>query len=319
MKAVRYDSYGSPDVLKVVEVDAPTPAADEILVRVHAAAVSRGDCAFRSGRPLFARILTGVLRPKRHTVGQDFAGVVEAVGADVTEFAVGDRVFGGLAFFGHGSGTQAELVCVPESAPVAHIPDGLDFVEAAALGDGPFNSMNGLRPARTMRGRRILIYGGSGSIGTAGIQLAKHYGLHITAVTDAKHIHLVRSLGADAVIDRAQEDFRKRGERYDLIFDAVGKLTFGHCRRALVPGGIYLPTDGLANALWWLATKRFGSRKVFFEIPRYNKQLALDIKQLVEDGEYRPIIDRTYPLDEVVEASRYVETGQKTGNVVLTI
>jgi NADPH:quinone reductase-like Zn-dependent oxidoreductase len=319
MKAVRYDSYGPPDVLKLVEVEAPVPAADEILVRVRAAAVSRGDCGFRSGKPLFARIFTGLLGPKRHTVGQDFAGDVAAIGAEVTEFAVGDRVFGGLAFFGHGSGTQAEFVCVPESAPVAHIPDGLDYVEAAALGDGPFNSMNGLRPAQTMPGRRILVYGGSGSIGTAGIQLAKHYGLHITAVTDSRHVELVRSLGADVVIDYTQEDFRKRGERYDLIFDAVGKLTFGHCRGALVPGGMYIPTDGLVNFLWWLATKRFGSRKVFFMIPRYGKQLALDIKRLVENGEYRPIIDRTYPLDEVVEATRYVETGQKTGNVVLTI
>lgn len=319
MKAVRYDSYGPPDVLKVVEVEAPAPAADEILVRVRAAALGRGDCGWRGGKPFFTRILTGVLGPKRHGVGQDFAGEVEEVGADVTEFAVGDRVFGALAFFGHGSGTHAELVCVPVTAPVAHIPDGLDFVEASALGEGPINSMNALQPAGPAPGQRILVYGASGSIGTAGVQLAKHYGLHVTAVTDTKHVELVRSLGADAVIDYTQEDFRKRGERYDLIFDAVGKLSFHHCRRSLVPGGFYLPTDGLSNGLWWLWGKRFGSRKVVFEIPRYRKQLALDIKQLVEDGEYRPVIDRTYPLDDVVEATRYVETGQKTGNVVLTI
>jgi NADPH:quinone reductase-like Zn-dependent oxidoreductase len=319
VKAVVHDRYGPPEMLRIVDAEQPVPRDDEVLVEIHAATVSRGDCAWRAGH-LVGRLFTGVLRPKERRMGQDFAGTVVAAGKDVAEVAVGDRVFGILAFFGHGSGTHAEYVAVPESAPIETIPDGLSFDEAAALPDGALLALNVLRPAKVQPGQRILVYGASGAIGTAGVQLAKHFGLHVTAVCDTKHVELVRSLGADEVLDYTRgEDFTKNGETYDIVMDAVGKHSFRRSRGSLHPHGVYLPTDGLVNALWWLWGRRFGRRKVLFEFPRLRKPDVQLVKRLVESGEYRPVIDRRYAFADVVEAHRYVETGQKTGNVVLTV
>ena len=324
MRAVVFDRYGPPDVLRLEDVERPVPKDDEVLVKVHATTVNRLDCATReanrrSGLALsfMSRLVFGLRRPKRRVLGTEFAGEVEAVGAAVREFAVGDKVFGtsGLSF-----GAHAEFVCMRESARIAHMPAGMTFAEAAPICDGALNALTCLKQADLRKGRRILIYGASGAIGTAGVQLARYFGADITAVCNTKNLELVKSLGADRVIDYTKEDFTKNGQTYDVIFDAVGKHSFRRCRGSLEPRGIYLPTDGFANLILALVTPRLGGKKVLFQIPpRQTKQDVLFLKELIEAGKYRPVIDRRYPLEDVVEATRYVETEQKTGNVVLTI
>jgi NADPH:quinone reductase-like Zn-dependent oxidoreductase len=320
MKAIVYDRYGPPDVLHLAEVERPVPKDDEALVRIHATTVTRADAHLRAGTPFVARFQSGLFRPKRRILGHELAGEVEAVGADVTEFEVGDRVFGALPYLGLRTGTHAELMCIPEHWPLAPIPEGMSFEQASAVADGALLALNAYRPVGELAGKEILVYGASGSIGTAGVQLARHFGAHVTAVCNTKNVELVRSLGADEVIDYLQEDFTKNGKTYDVIFDAVGKHSFRRCKRSLEPGGLYLPTDGFRNLFLWLLHKRVGDKKVVFELPpRYRKEDVLFLKELIEAGEYRAVIDRTYPLEEVVEATRYVETQQKTGNVVLTV
>ncbi|KRT64557.1 MAG: NADPH:quinone reductase and related Zn-dependent oxidoreductase [Chloroflexi bacterium CSP1-4] len=319
MRAVVHDRYGPPDVLRLEEVERPVPKDDEVLVKIHATTVNRTDCGFRAAKPFIIRFFTGLRRPKWRIPGSEFAGEVEAVGAAVSEFAVGDRVFG--ANVGR-FGAHAEFVCVRETAPLAKMPSDVTFEEAAAVCDGAILALNCLRLADIRSGQRLLVYGASGSIGTAAVQLGKHLGADVTAVCNTKNLELVRSLGADPVIDYLQEDFTKSGERYDVIFDAAGKTSFAHCRRSLVKGGIYLPTDGWWNLMLALLARRIriGDKRVLMAIPpRYGKADVLLLKRLLEAGSYRAVIDRSYPLEQVVEASRYVETGQKTGNVVLTV
>ncbi len=316
MTAVVHDQYGPPEVLRLEEVERPYPEADEILVRVQATTVTRTDAGLRSAEYVISRFVTGLRRPKRRIPGLEFAGVVEDVGARVSEFTLGDEVFGVRA------GAHAELVCVNEQGAVAHKPSGVAFEEAAAVCDGAELALACLRAAGPLDGRRIVVYGASGAVGTAGVQLAKHFGAHVTAVCDTKHVDLVRSLGADVVVDYLQEDFTKNGETYDVVFDAVGKHSFRRSRRSLKPGGTFVDTD--LGFMWHvpllvLATRWLGSRKVKLGITKYTKQDVLLLKSLLEEGTYRAVIDRRYPLEDVVEATRYVETGQKTGNVVLTV
>jgi NADPH:quinone reductase-like Zn-dependent oxidoreductase len=317
MRAVVYDRYGPPEVLRVEDVERPVPKEDELLVRVHATTVNRTDCGWRSAKPFFTRYFIGLLRPKRRILGMELAGEVEAVGSAVTEFAVGDQVFGVKGF-----GAHAELACIRESAAIAHKPAGMTFEEAAAVCDGACAALSCLRHADLRTGRSILVYGASGSIGSASVQLAKHFGAQVTAVCNTKNVELLRSLGADEVIDYLQEDFTKNGETYDVIFDAVGKHSFRRCRRSLNRGGIFIETDiGFLgqNPILALATKWIGDKRVRIGIARYTKKDVLLLRELIEAGKYRAVIDRTYPLEDVVEATRYVETRQKTGNVVLTI
>jgi len=320
MKAVVYDRYGPPDVLRVEDVPKPAPAADEILVRVRATGITRSDAHLRAGEPFVSRFQSGLRRPKRKILGHELAGEVEAVGPAVTEFAVGDRVFGALPYLALEAGAHAEYICVPERFPLTQMPEGMSFEDAGAIADGVLLTLNGLRPAGRLDGKRILVYGASGSMGTAGVQLAKHFGAHVTAVCNAQNIELVRSLGADDVIDYLQDDFTENREAYDVIFDAVGKHSFRRSKRALKPGGVYLPTDGLRNVFLWLLHKRVGNKKVLFELPpRMLKADVALLKRLLEAGEYRPVVDRAYPLEDVREAHRYVDTHQKVGNVVLTV
>jgi NADPH:quinone reductase-like Zn-dependent oxidoreductase len=320
MKAVVHDRYGPPSVLRIEEVERPVPEDDEVLVQIHATTVNRTDCHVRAANPFLWRLFgTGLLRPKQRLSGSDFAGEVVAVGSAVTEFAVGDRVFGTT---GYRFGTHAEYMCVKESARIAHMPDGLSFEEAAAVCDGGLPALSSLRTVDARVGRRIVVYGASGSYGTAAVQLAKHFGAHVTAVCNTKNVELVRSLGADEVIDYLREDFTKRGETYDVVLDAVGKHSFRRSRRALKPHGVYLATD--LGFMWhvpllMLWSKRFGKRKLLFPLGSPTKDDVLVLEGLVESGEFRPVIDRRYPLEDVVEAARYVETGQKIGNVVLTV
>jgi NADPH:quinone reductase-like Zn-dependent oxidoreductase len=300
MKAVVYDTYGPPDVLRIEYVERPAPKEDEVLVKVHATTVTRADVHTReanrsNGRAmtLLSRLISGVRRPRQRILGREFAGEVEAVGAAVSEFAVGDRVFGlsGFTF-----GAHAEFMCIRESARIAHMPAGMSFEEAAPICDGALNALMCLK------------------------QLARYFGADVTAVCGTKNLGLVKSLGADRVIDYMKEDFTKNGETYDVIFDAVGKHSFKRCRGSLEPGGLYLPTDGPVNILLALMPSRKGAKRVVFQLPpRQPKKDVLFLKELIEAGKFRPVIDRFYPLEDVIEATRYVETQQKTGNVVLTV
>jgi NADPH:quinone reductase-like Zn-dependent oxidoreductase len=320
MKAVVQDRYGPPEVLRIEEVARPVPKDDEVLVRIRATTVSQTDTHIRRADPFLWRLLAGFRRPRWRSLGVEFAGDVEAVGADVSEFKVGDAVFGHPSTW---MGAHAEYVCVRASAPLAHKPAGMSYEEAAAVCDGAAQALSALRHADAGEGRRLVIYGASGSLGSAAVQLAKHFGAHVTAVCGTRHLELVRSLGADEVVDYREEDFTKRGQTYDAIIDAVGKYSFRRGRRALKPGGIYVATDGgrfLLDTFAWLAVTRFvGTRRVRIAAARRNRQDVLFLKQLIEAGEFRAVIDRRYPMSEVVEAHRYVETWRKAGNVVLTI
>jgi NADPH:quinone reductase-like Zn-dependent oxidoreductase len=324
MRAVVYDRYGPPEVLRIEDVERPVPKEDEILVQIHATLVTRADCATREANrqsgplvSLISRLISGIRRPRQRILGTELGGEVAAVGAAITEFAVGDYVFGSSGF---SFGAHAEFIRLRESARIAHKPAGMSFAEAAAICDGGLNALWCLRGADLRKGQRILIYGASGAIGTAGVQLARYFEADITAVCGTRNLELVRSLGADRVIDYTREDFIKNGEMYDVIFDAVGKLSFWRCRGTLNRGGSYLATDGLWNLVLAPWTARFGDKKVIFRIPPgYTKQDVLFLKELIETGRYRAVIDRSYPLEDVVEATRYVATERKTGNVVLTV
>ena len=324
MKAAVYDRYGPPDVLRIEEVERPAPRDDEVLVKIHASTVNRLDVhtreANRSSGPavmFLSRLVSGLRKPRRRILGTEFAGEVVTIGSAVSEFAVGDHVFGnsGLRF-----GAHAEFICVRESARVTRMPAGASFEQAAPISDGALNALWCLRVGDVKKGQAVVIYGASGAIGTAAVQLAKYFGAEVTAVCGTKNLELVRSLGADAVIDYTQTDFTTNGETYDVIFDAVGKHSFKRCRNSLKSGGRYLATDGFRNLALALWTSRFGDKKVKFQLPpRYAKQDLVLLKELVEAGKFHAVIDRSYPLEDVVEAARYVETEQKTGNVVLTI
>ena len=317
MRAVVHDRYGPPDVLRLEDVERPIPEDDEVLVRIHATTVNRTDCGLRSAEYFISRVFTGLRRPKRRILGMELAGEIEAVGAAVGEFAVGDEVFGVSV-----AGAHAEFICMRETAPLARKPAGTSFEEAAAVCDGAALALACLRKAELSHGQRVLVYGASGSVGTAGVQLARHFGADVTAVCNTKNLELVRSLGADRVIDYTQEDFTRNGETYDVVFDAVGKHSFRRCRRSLKPGGTYVDTD--LGFLWnvpvlALLTRWIGDKRVRLGITKYSKEDVLLLRELIEAGTYRAVVDRTYPLEDVVEATRYVETGEKTGNVVLTV
>lgn len=319
MRAVVQDRYGPPSVLQIEEVPKPVPGDDQVLIRVRASTVTQTDAHLRGAYPWMWRLFFGLRRPRIRTLGVEFAGEVDAVGAAVTEFKVGDRVFGGP----RGFGAHAEYVCLSDTAPITQMPAGMSFEEAAAVPDGTSEALGSLRSAEVGEGTRLVIYGASGSLGTAAVQIAKHFGAHVTAVCNTKNVEFVRGLGADEVIDYTKEDFTKNGQQYDAIIDAVGKYAYYWGRRALKPGGTYVETDlgphKLHTVLMWVLTRWFGARKLRFAGGWRNKPDLLFAKSLIEAGEYRPVIDRRYPLEQVAEAHAYVETWQKTGNVVLTV
>jgi NADPH:quinone reductase-like Zn-dependent oxidoreductase len=320
MRAVVQDEFGPPEVLRIDEVERPVPKDDEVLIRIRASTVTQTDTHARAAHPFFWRFFAGLRRPRWRTLGIELAGEVESVGAGVTEFKAGDHVFGGPSGW---FGSHAEFICVQESGPLAHKPATMSFDEAAAVSDGPSQALATLRLADASAGKRIVIYGASGSLGTAAVQIAKHLGAHVTAVCSTKNVELVRSLGADEVVDYLQEDFTRNGQTYDAIIDAVGKYAFRRARGSLRPGGIYIATDlgpyMLETLAMAMATRWVGGKRLKFATGRRTKKDVLFIKELIEAGKYRPVIDRRYPMEEVVEAHRYVETWHKTGNVILTI
>ena len=320
MRAVVQDRYGPPEVLHIEEVERPVPGPGDVLIRVRASTVSQTDTHIRAAHPFFWRFVGGWRRPRWRTLGVDFAGVVEAIGSSVREYAVGDEVFGLMGWVVPGA--HAEYVCVAESATIAHMPKTLSFDEAAAVGDGAMQALATLRVGAVHDGSRIVVYGASGSLGTAAVQIAKHMGAHVTGVTSARNIELVRSLGADEVIDYTQEDLTKRGPIFDVVIDAVGKYAFHWGQRALKPGGVYVETDfgphKFDTLVMWIGSRWLSSRRLKFASGRRLKADLVFMKELIEAGAYRPVIDRTYPMEQAAEAHRYVEGWHKRGNVVLT-
>ena len=319
MKAAFRTRYGPPDVLEVKEVPRPEPRAGEVLVRVHAATVSRTDCGGLWGSPFVFRFFTGLPRPRHTATGSDFAGEVQAVGKDVTAFRVGDRVWG---FDDNGAGTHAQYVTFPAAKAITTIPTGIGYAQAAACAEGAHYAINFLRKVRVEAGRRALVNGATGAIGSAAVQLLKHHGVHVTAVCAAPHVALVRSLGADRVIDYLAEDFTKTDTRYDFVFDAVGKSTFGACKPILEPGGVYVSSElgpRAENLYLALLTPLLGGKKVLFPFPVDIKGSLSLVRGLVEQGKFRPVIDRAYPLEAIRDAFTYVASGQKIGNVILTM
>jgi NADPH:quinone reductase-like Zn-dependent oxidoreductase len=320
MKAAVRTGYGPPDVVRVAEVDKPAAGDGEVLVKVHATTVNRTDCGLRAAKPFFVRFFTGLTRPRVGVLGTEFAGEVEAVGGGVTSFQVGDRVFG---FDGTRFGAHAEYLAVPETGLLATIPAGLSYEQAAPGTEGSQYALSLIRNAKIRRGQDVLVNGATGAIGSAAVQLLKHLGANVTAVCGSEHLELVKGLGADRVVDYTAEDFTRDERTYDVVLDAVGKSSFGRCRRLLRPRGIYLSTDLgplSQNPFLALLTPLFGRRKVMFPIPRRaDRELARDLRELIESGAFRPLVDRRYPLDQIVEAYRYVETGRKLGNVVIVV
>ena len=319
MRAAVLDRYGPPELLRVEDVDRPVPAADEVLVRVHAATVNRNDCAWRRGTPFVQRAISGWRRPKARILGDEFGGTVAEVGRNVTRFAVGDEVFGVRAYLSDGFGCQAEYLTARETSGIAIKPTDVSFEEAAAACDGALSALPFLRKAGVGPGTRVLVYGASGAIGAAAVQLARHLGAEVTAFAGARNLELVTSLGATEVFDYAVHDPAQAGRPYDTIFDAVGKLSFLRVRRALTPRGAFGSSGGLLNFAMVPLTARSRGRRVVFAVPAFSQPNVRFLAELMASGAFRTVIDRVYPLDEVVAANRYVETERKTGNVALAI
>jgi NADPH:quinone reductase-like Zn-dependent oxidoreductase len=319
MKAIVYTKYGPPEVARLMEVAKPLPGDNEVLIKVHASTVNRTDSGFRSAEYFVSRFWSGLLRPKFQILGCEFAGIVEDMGKSVTTFKKGDKVFGynDKSFGGH-----AEYLTITETYAVTSMPDFLSFDEAAALTEGAHYALVDIRAAKVERGQDVLVYGATGAIGSAAVQLLKHFGAIVTAVCNTKNVELIRSLGADVVIDYQTQDFTKTGTRFHFIFDAVGKSSFGQCKPLLSEKGIYISTElgkHGENILYALTTPLLGGKKLLFPIPAITKQDVIFLKELVQKGEYKPVIDRQYKLDQIVDAYKYVESGQKTGNVVINI
>jgi len=317
MKAIVYTRYGSPEVILIKELEQPVPRDNEVLIKVHEALVTPSDMAMRTGSPFLVRFFSGLLRP-RSSPGTDFAGEVVAVGKDVKRFRNGDRVFGAV-----GSGAHADYLCVPEDGVLTTIPETMTYRETAGACDAAMTALSFLRDhARIRKGQAVLINGASGSVGTFAVQLARYYGAEVTGVCSGANAEMVKSLGAGKVIDYTREDFNRTGQTYDIIFDAVGKSTFGRCKGALRPGGIYLTTVPSLNIMLQMArTALSGDKKAVFAATGLNQtREKLDfIKALMETGELKSVIDRCYPLEQMAEAHRYVETGRKKGNVVVLV
>ncbi|MBN1359786.1 MAG: NAD(P)-dependent alcohol dehydrogenase [Sedimentisphaerales bacterium] len=323
MKAIVYERYGPPEVLRIDEVEKPVPGDDEVLIRVCATTVTTTDCTFRRGKPFPSRLYTGLIRPKHAILGDEFAGEIDTVGTGVKRFKAGDQVFGTCV----GHGAYAEYICLSEeAATLASKPSNLTYDEAVACCDGFLTALPFLRDKGKIRsGQKVVINGASGSVGTAAVQLANYFGAEVTGVCSTANLDLVRSLGADRVIDYTREDFTRNGRTFDIIFDTVGKVSFSRCKRALMGNGVFLEAAiGLAVLPQVLWTSRIGSKKAVIAATglrpasERTKDLVF-LRGLLESGQIKPVIDRRYPFEQIVEAHRYVEQGHKKGNVVITL
>jgi len=319
MRAAVQDRYGPPEVVRIADVDRPSVGDGYVLVKVAATSVNRTDCACRAARPFFMRLFTGLRRPRGVGLGTEFAGTVEQVGRRVSAFSVGSRVFG----YSDGSyGAHAEYLAVPEHGSIATIPVGVTFSQAAVSTEGAHYALAQIRGARIVAGQDVLVNGATGAIGSAAVQLLKTLGVTVTAVCDSSGLELVRGLGADRVVDYTTEDFTRSDRTYDVVLDTVGKSSFTACRPLLRPAGVYISSElgRLAeNPLRALVSPLQRGQRVKFPVPRHDQGLVGHLRELLETGAFRPVVDRSYALDEIVEAYRYVETGRKTGNVVILV
>lgn len=321
MKAIVYHTYGSPDVLRLEEVTTPTPKDNEVLIKIHATVVTPPDCAFRQGKPYTARLVAGPVRPKATILGDTLAGHVEAVGSQVRRFKQGDRVVAASGGFG----THAEYICIPEDGALAPKSDAMTYEEAVAVAEGALTALPFLRDtAHLTNGQTILINGASGSVGTAAVQLAKHIGATVTGVCSTANVELVRSLGADEVVDYTKDDFTRSAQTYDVIFDAVAKSSFTRCKGALKEGGVYLSTAATLTILLQTLWSRFGNKRAKVNYtglrPAHKKvEDLVFFNELAEAGAIRAVIDRRYPLEQTADAHRYVDTGHKKGSVIITL
>jgi NADPH:quinone reductase-like Zn-dependent oxidoreductase len=323
MKAIVYTKYGSPDVLQLKKVAKPVPRDNEVLVKIYATTVNRTDTATIRAKPFFARIFTGILKPKKQTPGTEFAGRIEAIGKNVTSLKVGDIVFG---FDDQGSKSHAQYLTISEDKGLTTIPKDLTYEQAAASTEGAHYAYNSIKNAKIKAGQKSLVYGASGAIGSAAVQLLKHFDVYVTAVCNTKNIGLVKSLGADKVIDYTKEDFTKDEEKYNFVFDAVGKSSFAKCKQLLQRGGVYISSDlgyMAQNIPLTLITPiikpMIGNKKTVSPMPTDTRGSILFVRKLIEEGKFKAVIDRKYPLEQIVEAYKYVEKGQKSGNVVITV
>ena len=319
MKAAVYTKYGPPEVVKIVEVPAPIPKSNEVLVQVHWSTVNRTDAGFRSAEYFISRFWSGLLKPKFKILGSEFSGTVVAVGDQVQAFKIGDSVFGfnDKSFGGHG-----EYLAMAETDAIGILPERFTHREAAALTEGSHYAWVDIRAAGVQAGQHVLVYGATGAIGSAAVQLLKYVGAKVTAVCNSKNIDLVKALGADEVIDYQTQDFTKTKQVFDFIFDAVGKSSFRACKPLLTANGIYISTElgkNGENVFYALISKFKRGKKVLFPIPTISQEDVLFLKKLAEAGKFKPVVDREYPLEQIVAAYQYVESGQKTGNVVLKI
>lgn len=304
-------------------MEKPVPADNEILIKVHMTTVNRTDTALQRGIPFFSRLVTGLFKPKELIQGTEFSGVVEAAGKNVSSFKIGDRVFGLDDIC---SGSHAEYMTIAKDRAVATIPENFSFEEAAAGSEGAHYAYNFINKVDLKRGQKVLVNGATGAIGSAAVQLLKHFGADVTAVCSTKNIELVKSLGADTVIDYLKEDFTESDEKYDYVFDTVGKSSFFKCKNILKPGGIYISSDlgFMAQNLYLplitsVIKPLMGNKKSVFPDPENSRESIELLKKLIEEEKFKAVIDRKYPLDQIVEAYRYVETGQKTGSVLITV
>ncbi|MGF1585496.1 MAG: NAD(P)-dependent alcohol dehydrogenase [Bacteroidales bacterium] len=316
MKAFIHTEYGPPEVLRLKEMPDPVPGDNEILIKIHATTVNRTDDGLLRADPFIARFFTGLIRPKNNISGSEFAGRVEATGSGVGLFKPGDRVFGYSEF-----GAHAEYIKMAKDAAVDLIPEGMTYEQAAPLTEGSHYALNYIRKANIQAGQQILIYGATGAIGTAALQIIKAIGAEVTAVCNTRNVELIKSLGADEVIDYTKQDFTKIDKTFHVVFDAVGKSSFGACKPLLKQGGIYVSTDlgfMAQNPFLAIFTPLFGGKKVLFPIPSIDRELICFLRDLAESGKFKPVIDRQYDFEEIPQAFIYVNSGQKTGNVVIS-
>jgi NADPH:quinone reductase-like Zn-dependent oxidoreductase len=319
MKAAIYKHYGSPEVMQVLDLETPKPKPNELLVRVHGASVSRTDTGFRSAEYVVSRFWTGLIKPKCQVLGSDFSGVVEEIGSDVKRFKKGDKIFG---FNDKTFGGYAQFLCIDENAAMANAPSNLSLVDCAAIPEGAHYALNNIRAAKVSEGQNVLVYGATGAIGSSAVQLLKYFGAYVTAVSNTKNVELVKQLGADEVIDYQTQDFTQTNTKFDLVFDAVGKSSIGQCRKIMKDQSIYVSTElgKYGQNIWRALFASFlGKRKVIFPMPVATIADMVFLAKLVQDGHFKPVIDRYYSLDQIVEAHRFVQSAQKTGNVVLQI
>lgn len=324
MKAAYYSSYGTPDVIRIIDVEKPVPKGNEVLVCVHASTVTPADWRFRKPDPWFIRLMNGLWQPKKvHILGMEFAGTIESVGKAVTRFAKGDQVFGSTGFK---FGAHAEYVCVPDEGALAAKPGNMTFDEAAAVLYGGVTALFFLKEAKIRAGQKVLIYGASGSVGIFAVQLAKHFGAHVTGVCSTSNLEMVKSLGADEVLDYTQQDFSSAGRVYDMVYDTVGKSGYSRSLRSLKRGGFYVRVGGsgrLTSILGGMLVGKWasltGAATFVSGVARGAVAAQTILKELIEAGKLRTVIDRRYSLERIAEAHRYVEAGHKKGNVVVVV